>query len=89
MYDVQLYMYYVPYSAAHSRADHDHQAVAKGSNSNQEIGQRQPELQEANCPLAVVIAIEKYRIFTVTLKEKKYDFLLKNCLIGVLNSKSS
>lgn len=55
----QLYEHCMPYSAAHSRADHDHQAVAKGSDSNHEIRQRQPELQEANCPLAVVIAIEK------------------------------
>lgn len=55
----QLYMHYMPYSAAHSRADYNHQAVAKGSDSNQKIRQRQPELQEANCPLAVVIAIEK------------------------------
>lgn len=46
-------------AAADSRADHDHQAVAEGTNPNHQIGQGEPEFQQANGPLVVVIAIEK------------------------------
>lgn len=46
-------------AAADSRADHDHQAVAKGANPNHEVRQRQPELQKANGPLIIVISIEE------------------------------
>lgn len=58
------------HTAAHSRADHNHQAVAEGSNPNHEIGQGQPELQEANGPLVVVKSIEKDGIFAITLHEE-------------------
>lgn len=33
-----------PHTAADSRADHDHQTVAKGTDPDHEVGQRQPEL---------------------------------------------
>lgn len=45
-------------ATADSRANHDHQAVAKGANPNHEVGQGQPELQQADGPLVVVISIE-------------------------------
>lgn len=45
-------------AAADSRADHDHQAVAEGADPDHEVGQRQPELQQADGPLVVVKSIE-------------------------------
>lgn len=57
-------------TAADSRADHHHQTVAKGSNSNHEVGQRQPEFQKADGPLVVIISVEKDRIFAVALRKE-------------------
>ena len=57
------------YGAADSRADHQHQAVAEGADPHQEVGQRQPELKQADGPLVVVISVEQYWIFAVSLKK--------------------
>lgn len=46
-------------AAADSRADHDHQAVAEGADPDHEVGQRQPELQQADGPLVVVKPVEQ------------------------------
>ena len=56
-----------PDAAADSRADHDHQAVAEGADPDHEVGQRQPELQQADGPLVVVIPVEQDGILAVAL----------------------
>lgn len=45
--------------ATDSRADHHHEAVAEGADANHEVGQRQPELQQTDGPLVVVVAVEQ------------------------------
>lgn len=46
-------------AAADSRADHDHQAVAEGADPDHEVRQRQPELEQADGPLVIVISVEQ------------------------------
>lgn len=58
------------HGAKDSRPNHKHQAVAKAAYPHHEVGQRQPELQQTNGPLVVVISVEKDGVFTVALKEK-------------------
>lgn len=80
-------MHCLQHTAAHSRADYNHQAVAEGSNPDHEIGEGKPELQEANGPLVVVKSIEKDGIFAITLQEEYvqgyYLLFLYSSLIGV------
>lgn len=54
-------------AASDLRADHNHQTVAKGANPHHEVGQRQPELEQADGPLVVVISIKQDRVFAVSL----------------------
>lgn len=46
-------------ACADSRADHNHQAVAERANPDHKVGQRQPEFEQTDGPLAVVISIEQ------------------------------
>lgn len=46
-------------AAADSRADHDHQAVAEGADPDHEVRQGQPELEQADGPLVIVISVEQ------------------------------
>lgn len=46
--------------ATDSRADHHHEAVAKGADAHHEVGQRQAELKQADGPLVVVVAVKQH-----------------------------
>lgn len=50
-----------------SRSDHHHVAVGHRAHTDQEVGQRHPELEPANGALAVVETVEQDRVLGVTL----------------------
>ena len=73
-----------PVAATDSRADHDHQAVAEGADADHEVGQRQPELQQADGPLVVVKAVEQDGVFAVALRKKNVIVYFLHLLLDSL-----
>lgn len=58
-------------SWANSRANDDHQAIAKHADSHHKVSHGKPVSQPPDGPLVVVVAIEESRILDVTLRDRK------------------